>query len=91
MQRHGVTPSPTQTESDRVCYSFQISDLIEHGYDPCPDLSELLEAAPAGRFRVPVDVTVPLSKAADAHRPLDDRVNSGKVLLTMSAPAQEGR
>lgn len=80
MQQRGAISQSTQAESDTVFDGFQITGL-----------GELLGAVAAGRFRVPVDATLPLSKAADAHRPLEDRANLGKVLLTMSEPAQEGR
>jgi NADPH2:quinone reductase len=62
---------------------FQITGLMEHGYDPRPDLRELLEAVAAGRFTVPVDATFDLADAADAHRHLEQRANRGKVMLTV--------
>ncbi len=34
MQQLGAISQSTQAESDTVCYGFQITDLIEHGYDP---------------------------------------------------------
>ena len=40
-------------------HGFQITDLMEHGYDPRPDLRELLTALDTGRFTVPVDTTLP--------------------------------
>jgi NADPH2:quinone reductase len=60
---------------------FQITALIEHGYDPRPDLAELLAALASGRFTVPVDSAFPLADAADAHRRLESRANRGKVVL----------
>lgn len=67
---------------------FQITSLLEHGYDPRPDLSELLAGLAAGRFTVPIDATFPLAAAADAHRHLESRANLGKVVLTVgTAPA----
>lgn len=62
---------------------FQITALIEHGYDPRPDLRELLDAVAAGRFTVPVDAAFDLADAADAHRYLEQRANRGKVMLTV--------
>jgi NADPH:quinone reductase len=62
---------------------FQITALIEHGYDPRPDLRELLDGIGSGRFSVPVDVTFPLVQAEQAHRRLEARANRGKVLLTI--------
>lgn len=62
-------------------HGFQITDLMEHGWDPRPDLVELLDALASGRFTVPIDSTVPLSRAADAHRRLDSRAATGKVVL----------
>ncbi len=69
-------------------FGFQITSLLEHGYDPRPDLSELLAGLEAGRFTVPIDATFPLSGAAEAHRHLESRANLGKVMLTVcAAPA----
>ncbi len=62
-------------------FGFQINALIEHGYDPRPDLRELMGAVAAGRFTVDIDATFPLDRAADAHRHLERRANRGKVLL----------
>jgi NADPH2:quinone reductase len=64
-------------------HGFQITDLMEHGYDPRPDLRELLEALDKGRFSVPIDATFPLSDAAGAHRRLESRAALGKVILTV--------
>jgi NADPH:quinone reductase len=62
---------------------FQITSLTEHGYDPRADLIELLDGLAADRFFVPIDMTFPLSRAADAHLYLEQRANRGKVLLTV--------
>ena len=62
-------------------HGFQITDLMEHGYDPRPDLRELLDAVDTGRFTVPVDSTFPLADAAAAHRRLESRAALGKVIL----------
>jgi NADPH2:quinone reductase len=61
---------------------FQITSLTEHGYDPRADLVELLDALATERFVVAIDKTFPLSRAADAHRYLEQRANRGKVMLT---------
>lgn len=63
-------------------HGFQITDLIEHGYDPRPDLEQLLVALRDKRYSVPVDSTFPLARAADAHRRLASRSAMGKVILT---------
>jgi NADPH2:quinone reductase len=62
-------------------HGFQITDLMEHGWDPRPELVELLDALASGRFTVPIDSTLPLARAADAHRRLASRAASGKVVL----------
>jgi NADPH2:quinone reductase len=62
---------------------FQISSLIDHGYDPQPDLAELLAGLASGRFTVPIDATFPLSEAANAHRRLESRATHGKLVLTI--------
>ena len=65
-----------------VIYGFQITNLVEHGgYDPRPDLTELLKLAAAGRIQVRIDRWFPLAEAPDAHRYLEDRRNRGKVVL----------
>ncbi|WP_028933631.1 quinone oxidoreductase family protein [Pseudonocardia spinosispora] len=66
-------------------HGFQITDLLEHGYDPRPDLRELLAGIAGGRFHVPIDSTYPLSDAAAAHRRLASRAALGKVVLTPGA------
>ncbi|HEY3479513.1 MAG TPA: NADPH:quinone oxidoreductase family protein [Streptomyces sp.] len=65
-------------------HGFQITGLIEHGYDPRPDLLALAERVAAGTYRVPVEATFPLEQAAAAHERLERRSNRGKVVLTMS-------
>jgi len=64
-------------------FGFQITALLEHGYDPRPDLVKLLDGIAAGRFTVNIDATFPLAQAADAHRHLEQRSNRGKVLLSL--------
>jgi NADPH2:quinone reductase len=68
---------------------FQISSLMEHGYDPRADLAELLHAIATERFIVPIDMTFPLARAVDAHAYLERRANRGKVLLTVDALPQQ--
>ena len=63
-------------------HGFQITDLMEHGYDPRPDLEALLVALAQERLTVPVDSVFPLSDAAAAHGRLESRAVLGKVLLT---------
>ena len=63
-------------------HGFQITDLMEHGWDPRPDLSSLLAAVAEKRFTVTVDSTFPLSEAPQAHRRLSSRAVMGKVILT---------
>lgn len=65
-------------------HGFQITDLLEHGFDPRHDLRELLAALAKGRFTVPIDSTHHLERAADAHRRLASRDALGKVVLTAS-------
>lgn len=63
---------------------FQITALIEHGYDPRADLAELLNGVAAKRFTVPVDATFDLADAVGAHRLVESRKTRGKVVLTVS-------
>jgi NADPH2:quinone reductase len=63
-------------------HGFQITDLMENGWDPRPDLRELLAAVATGRFTVPIDTVLPPEHAADAHRRLASRAALGKVVLS---------
>jgi NADPH:quinone reductase len=63
-------------------HGFQITDLMQHGYDPRPELRELLDALHTSRFAVPIDSTFELADAAGAHRRLESRAACGKVVLT---------
>jgi NADPH:quinone reductase len=63
-------------------HGFQITDLMQHGWDPRPDLRELLAGVAAGRFTVPIDATFPLEQAGQAHRHLESSDTRGKVILT---------
>jgi NADPH2:quinone reductase len=62
---------------------FQITALIEHGYDPRDDLAELLAGVADGRFTVPIDATFGLADATAAHRLVESRKTRGKVVLTV--------
>ena len=64
---------------------FQITALMEHGYDPRADLTELLDGVAGGRFTVPIDATFDLADAAGAHQLVESRKTRGKVVLTVDA------
>jgi NADPH:quinone reductase len=67
-------------------YGFQISFLIERsGWDPRPDLAELLALIASGALSPNVDRTFPLADAAGAHRWLEERRNRGNVVLVPQA------
>ena len=66
---------------------FQITALLEHGYDPRADLAELLNGVADGRFTVPVAATFDLADAASAHRLIESRKTRGKVVLTLGTIA----
>ena len=63
-------------------HGFQLTGLIEHGYDPRPDLHEIAAGVASGAYRVPVEAAFPLSGAAQAHEQLERRANRGKIVLT---------
>jgi NADPH2:quinone reductase len=63
-------------------YGYQGTNLIEHGYDPRPDLDQLIAKVATGELKVPVDSVFPLQDAAAAHRRLESRATRGKLLLT---------
>ena len=60
---------------------FHVGQLMEHGWDPRPDLRELMQRVASRELTVHVDRTFPLSAAADAHRYLEERRNRGNVVL----------
>ncbi|MET0865303.1 MAG: zinc-binding dehydrogenase, partial [Nakamurella sp.] len=64
-------------------FGFQITALMDHGYDPRPDIADLLAAVATGRFTVDIDSTFPLADAAAAHRHVESRQTRGKVLLAL--------
>lgn len=63
-------------------HGFQLTALLEHGYDPRPDLRALADRVAAGDYRVPIEASFPLQDAARAHERLEDRTNRGKIILT---------
>jgi NADPH2:quinone reductase len=65
-------------------FGFQLGDLMRHGWNPRPDLTDLLDAVAEGRFTVPIDSTFAMADAAAAHRRLETGKTRGKVLLTSS-------
>jgi NADPH2:quinone reductase len=60
---------------------FHVGQLMEHGWDPRPDLREMMELVASGALIVHVDRTFPLEQAAEAHRYLEERRNRGNVVL----------
>jgi NADPH2:quinone reductase len=64
-------------------HGFQLTGLIEHGYDPRPDLAGVAAGVASGAFRVPVEAVFPLAEAARAHEQLERRANRGKIVLTV--------
>ncbi len=62
-------------------YGFQMSRLLEEGYDPRPDLAALMGLLASGILRVHVDRVFPLAAAPEAHAYLEERRNRGKVVL----------
>ena len=62
---------------------FQLTNLMRAGWDPRPELRELLSAVHEGRFTVPIDASFPLADAAKAHLLLESGDTQGKVVLTI--------
>ncbi|MET7338222.1 zinc-binding dehydrogenase [Nonomuraea sp. NPDC005650] len=65
-------------------FGFQLTNLLEHGYDPREDLREIANRVVAGAYRVPVGAVFPLERADEAHRRLERRDNQGKIVLKVS-------
>ncbi|MFJ5266207.1 zinc-binding alcohol dehydrogenase family protein [Streptomyces sp. NPDC088387] len=70
------------TKNARI-HGFQITGLIEDGYDPREDLAELLSRVARGSLTVPIDATFDLGEAPAAHTHLEQRANLGKTVLTV--------
>ena len=67
-------------------HGFQLTNLVERlGYAPRDDLKELARLAARGELRVHVDVSFPLTEAAEAHCHMGGRRNRGKVILETRA------
>ncbi len=64
-------------------HGFQITDLLEHGWDPRHDLATLLKRMQAGQLQPVIDARFPLQEAVQAHRRLEERSVFGKVVLTV--------
>jgi NADPH2:quinone reductase len=65
-----------------VIHGFQISFLVDRsGWDPRPELEELLGLVARGELKVHLDRTFPLADAAGAQRYLEERKNRGNVAL----------
>ncbi|MCX5195263.1 zinc-binding alcohol dehydrogenase family protein [Streptomyces sp. NBC_00249] len=63
---------------------FQLTNLMEHGYDPRPDLRAIAEGVAAGTYRIPVETVLPLERAAEAHEGLERRGHLGKTVLRVA-------
>jgi NADPH2:quinone reductase len=62
---------------------FQLTNLMRTGWDPRPELRELLDAVHDGRFTVPIGATFDLADAAKAHLLMESGDTQGKVVLSM--------
>ncbi len=71
-------------------HGYQATNLIDHGYDPRPDLEQLLALLADSSVHVPIDAVYGLDDVADAHRRLEDRAILGKILPRTGA-ADPGR
>lgn len=67
-------------------HGFQITDLIDHGYDPRDDLRRLADLVTDGALSVHVDATLPFESAAQAHQRLEQRRTRGKIVLVPTQP-----
>ncbi|HEX4223392.1 MAG TPA: zinc-binding alcohol dehydrogenase family protein [Pseudonocardiaceae bacterium] len=72
-------------------YGFQLTNLMRSGWDPRPELTELLSAVHDGRFTVSLEQTFTLADAAKAHSLLESGDTQGKVVLAVGNPDQLSR
>ena len=63
-------------------HGFQITDLMEHGYDPRPDLTRAARPRWIAAVHGPGRLDVPARGRRGAHRRLESRGILGKVILT---------
>ncbi|WP_327584433.1 zinc-binding dehydrogenase [Nonomuraea sp. NBC_00507] len=61
---------------------FQLTNLLQHGYDPRDDLREIAGRVASGSYRVPVEAVFPMDQARQAHERLERRDSRGKNVLT---------
>lgn len=87
MANVALAPSTVDTRDfypkNAVIHGFQLTNLIEHGYDPRADLRDLADRVADGTYHVPVEATFPLDRAREAHERLEQRGNRGKIVLTV--------
>ena len=77
----GATSGPQGNLDIRYLFSRQIS--LHGSYMGSKfELVEVMKLVESGKLRAVVDRVLPLEKAADAHRALEDRAQFGKVVVT---------
>jgi NADPH2:quinone reductase len=59
-----------------------MNDFLQTPEERAERYRDLFDAVAAGRLDVRIGATFPLAQAADAHRALESRTTTGKVLLT---------
>ena len=88
-----LAPSTIDTRDfypkNATIHGYQATNLIEHGYDPRPDLQQLLTLLAEGSVHVPIAAVYGLEDAAEAHRRLEERGVRGKILLSTGAGAAD--
>lgn len=80
----GATTGPIASVDLRHVFFRQVQ-VIGSTMGSTADLAAALRAAAGGRIRPVVDRVLPLGKAADAHRLIEDRAVLGKVVLEMES------
>jgi NADPH2:quinone reductase len=77
-----IDPRRLMTGGSLVLTRPTMNDFLQTPEERAERYRDLFDAVAAGRLDVRLGATFPLAQAADAHRALESRTTTGKVLLT---------